>query len=293
MLKNYKDNDKRTAQKIRSIILNKYKPVDDETEQINNQTDNRADFLGLRIIDNLIRFNQSFRLSQVAIKANMSRSDKKDDKKDDDDMKGGMVTRSKRGVHEEEKAEEKNLIQKTLENLTQKKQEKKPKKEEKATDIKKIAQGLLDNIIKDAAKKADAPEKLEKELNQLDGDGKFSQSFESLLSAYSLMENIRKNYRDLRPIFNELSVPIFNDLKDILDDSNDLMSKSIKTLYKGRSVHTQKSISANLDYYNDRLDQIIKIFDSIYDDFQQRKQTFNTNIRTGAGFSYLKQIRKI
>jgi hypothetical protein len=268
MLKNYKDNDKRTAQKIRSIILNKYKPVDDETEQINNQTDNIADFLGLRIIDNLIRFNQSFRLSQVAIKANMSRSDKKDE--DDelinfDDIKGG--------VHEEAKAEAK----------AEKEAKKKQKAEEKAKKIQKAEEKAT----------ADAAEKLEKELNQLDGDGKFSQSFESLLSAYSLMENIRKNYRDLRPIFNELSVPIFNDLKDILDDSNDLMSKSIKTLYKGRSVHTKKSISANLDYYNDRLDQIIKIFDSIYDDFQQRKQTFNTNIRTGSGFSYLKQIRKI
>ena len=124
----------------------------------------------------------------------------------------------------------------------------------------------------------------DKDVNKLDGDSKFSQSFESLLSAYSLMENIRKNYRDLRPIFSELSVPIFNDLKDILDDSNDIIRKSSKKL--------NDNTSKNIMYYNDRLDQIIKIFDSIYDDFQQRKQTFNTNI-SGSGFSYLNKIRNI
>ena len=104
------------------------------------------------------------------------------------------------------------------------------------------------------------------------------------------MENIRRNYRDLRTIFNELSVPIFNDLKDILDDSNDLISKSIKKLYKGPGK--QINISGNIFDYNDKLEQIIKIFNSIYDDFQQRKQTFNTNM-SGSGFSYLNKIRNI
>ena len=42
-----------------------------------NQSDSQADFIALRIIDNLIRFNQSFRLSQVAIKANMGKYKKK------------------------------------------------------------------------------------------------------------------------------------------------------------------------------------------------------------------------
>ena len=114
-----------------------------------------------------------------------------------------------------------------------------------------------------------------------------------MLSAYSLIENINRNYRDLRPIFNNISVPVFNDLNKILDDSNDIISKSIKSLYKSSAVHMQKSISNNLDYYNDKLKDIVNTFESIYNDFQQRKQTFNTNIRAGSGFGYLKKIRNI
>lgn len=266
MLKNYKDNDKKIAKKLRNIILNKYKHVDDETEQINNQTDNRADYLGLKIIDSLIRFNQSFRLSQIGIKANMS---------------GGVITRSG-GTHDEETADltpVKDKIDKL--NNTPKKPTKKQIAEEKRNQ--KTAE-------KEKRIQKEEEDKLEKELNQFDTDNKFPSSFESLLSAYSIMENIRRNYRDLRPIFNELSVPIFNDLKDILDDSNDLISKSIKTLYKSRGK--QINISSNLDDYNDKLKKIIEIFNSIYDDFNQRKQTFNTNMSGSGFFSYLNKIHK-
>ena len=75
MLKNYSNNDKKIANKLKKILKNNYKPVEnvDDTNLNTNQTDNQADFLALRIIDNLIRFNQSFRLSQVAIKANMGK----------------------------------------------------------------------------------------------------------------------------------------------------------------------------------------------------------------------------
>ena len=83
MLKNYNDNDKKIAIKLKKLLKNNYKPVEniDDTNLNTNQTDNQADFLALRIIDNLIRFNQSFRLSQVAIKANMGKYNKK----------GGMI----------------------------------------------------------------------------------------------------------------------------------------------------------------------------------------------------------
>ena len=217
MLKNYSNNDKKISMKLKKILKSKYTPVEnvDDTNLNTNQTDNQADFLALRIIDNLIRFNQSFRLSQVPIKANMSKY-----------KKGGMI--------EQEQKEEKEL---------------KEKEKSKAKDT-KIAQGLLDNIIKDAVKKADKVKKeqkardtknalenitkgldkkgdklkkeqeeeakkqqeeeakkqqeekakkqrdeakkqkdLEELLNQSDGDNKFPSSFESLLSAYSLMEN--------------------------------------------------------------------------------------------------------
>ena len=79
MLKNYNDNDKKIAIKLKKILKNNYKPVEnvDGTNLNTNQTDSQADFLALRIIDNLIRFNQSFRLSQVAIKANMGKHNKK------------------------------------------------------------------------------------------------------------------------------------------------------------------------------------------------------------------------
>ena len=75
MLKNYSNNDKKIAIKLKKILKNNYKPVEnvDDTNLNTNQTDNQADFLALRIIDNLIRFNQSFRLSQVPIKSNMSK----------------------------------------------------------------------------------------------------------------------------------------------------------------------------------------------------------------------------
>jgi len=79
MLKNYSNNDKKIAIKLKKLLKNNYKPVEnvDDTNLNSTQTDNQADFLALRIIDNLIRFNQSFRLSQVAIKANMGKYNKK------------------------------------------------------------------------------------------------------------------------------------------------------------------------------------------------------------------------
>ena len=79
MLKNYSNNNKKIAMKLKKILKSKYTPVEDvdNTNLTSNQTDNQADFLALRVIDNLIRFNQSFRLSQVPIKANMGKYNKK------------------------------------------------------------------------------------------------------------------------------------------------------------------------------------------------------------------------
>ena len=76
MLKNYSNNDKQISMKLKKILKNKYIHVE-SNDDTSNQTSNQADFLALRIIDNLIRFNQSFRLSQVAIKANMGKYNKK------------------------------------------------------------------------------------------------------------------------------------------------------------------------------------------------------------------------
>jgi hypothetical protein len=75
MIKNYLNQDKKIAIKLKKILQKNYTPVEnvDDTNLTSNQTDNQADFLALRVIDNLIRFNQSFRLSQVPIKANMGK----------------------------------------------------------------------------------------------------------------------------------------------------------------------------------------------------------------------------
>ena len=79
MIKNYSNNDKKISMKLKKILQKNYTPVEtvDDTNLTSNQTDTQADFLALRIIDNLIRFNQSFRLSQVPIKANMGKYKKK------------------------------------------------------------------------------------------------------------------------------------------------------------------------------------------------------------------------
>jgi len=256
MLKNFSNNDKQISMKLKKILKNKYIPVE-SNDVTSNQTDNQADFLALRIIDNLIRFNQSFRLSQVAIKANMGKYNKK----------GGTIEEA------EEKANRKSKAQMKIEAMALKQSEEQEQKQKK-------------NEAKEA-------KELEEQLNQFDSDNKFPSSFESMLSAYSLMENINRNYRDLKPIFNNLSVPVYNDLKDILTDSNDLISKSIKSLYGSKSVHTQKNIFNNINDFNDKLKDIVNTFESIYNDFQQRKQTFNTNIRAGSGFGYLSKIRNI
>ena len=107
------------------------------------------------------------------------------------------------------------------------------------------------------------------------------------------MESINRNYRDLRPIFNNLSVPVFNDLNDVLNETNELIKKSVKTFNIGNTPWTKKSISYNIDDYRDKFNKIVSTFDNIYNDFQQRKQTFNTNIKTGSGFDYLTKIRNI
>jgi len=134
---------------------------------------------------------------------------------------------------------------------------------------------------------------LEDLLNQFDGDNKFPSSFEALLNAYSLIQNIGRNYRDLRPIFNNISVPVFNDLNDVLDETNELIDKSIKSFNVGNSPWKKTSISYNIDDYKDKFNKIVSIFNNIYNDFQQRKQTFNTNMKTGSGFGYLSKIRNI
>jgi len=80
MLKNYNNNDKKISIKLKKLLKNNYKPIEnvDDTNLNSTQTDSNSDFLALRIIDNLIRFNQSFRLSQVPIKASMGKYNKKD-----------------------------------------------------------------------------------------------------------------------------------------------------------------------------------------------------------------------
>ena len=77
-------------------------------------------------------------------------------------------------------------------------------------------------------------------LNEFTSDNKFPSSFEALLSAYSLIHTIQRNYRDKRPIFNNLSVPVFNDLNYILEESRDILKKSIMKLNIGKSGHTKK-----------------------------------------------------
>ena len=134
---------------------------------------------------------------------------------------------------------------------------------------------------------------LEEQLKEFNGDSKFPSSFEALLSAYSLIQNIDRNYRDLRPIFNNLSVPVFNDLNNVLDETNELIKKSVKSFNVGNSSWTKKSISYNIDDYRDKFNKIVSTFNNIYNDFKQRKQTFNTNIKTGSGFAYLSKIRNI
>jgi len=292
MLKNFSNNDKQISMKLKKILKNKYIPVE-SNDDTSNQTDNQADFLALRIIDNLIRFNQSFRLSQVAIKANMGKYNKK----------GGTITELSESSQKKKKNTEKAKKQaKSVAEDDSSEAEDDSDDEEKANRKSKAQMKIEAMALKQSEeqeqkqKKNEAKEakELEEQLNQFDSDNKFPSSFESMLSAYSLMENINRNYRDLKPIFNNLSVPVYNDLKDILTDSNDLISKSIKSLYGSKSVHTQKNIFNNINDFNDKLKDIVNTFESIYNDFQQRKQTFNTNIRTGSGgFGYLSKIRNI
>ena len=89
-------------------------------------------------------------------------------------------------------------------------------------------------------KEAKERKELEDKLNQFDGDNKVSSSFEALLNANSLIQNIDRNYRDLRPIFNNLSVVVFNDLNDVLDETNELIKKSVESFNVGKSAHTKK-----------------------------------------------------
>ena len=134
---------------------------------------------------------------------------------------------------------------------------------------------------------------MEEQLNEFNGDNKFPSSFEALLSAYSLIQNIDRNYRDLRPIFNNLSVPVFNDLNDVIDETNELIEKSVKSFDVGKIEWKKRAISYNIDDYRDKFNKIVSTFNNIYNDFKQRKQTFNTNIKTGSGFDYLSKIRNI
>ena len=371
MLKNYNDNDKKIAIKLKKILKNNYKPVEnvDGTNLNTNQTDNQADFLALRIIDNLIRFNQSFRLSQVPIKANMSKYNKKGSGVK---FVGGVFTheyiannfKTSKGkpiptkdeptkaykeyngkyyaiahynfikkkeaeaeaakiADEEAEAEaakiadevaEADKIAKKVYNSAKAVEfnEKRLKKnflvglkKNKDEEIQKVAKAdeynnkrLKNNFLDGLKKNKDELEvkkvkELEYKLNQFDSDNKFPSSFEALLSAYSLIQNIDRNYRDLRAIFNNISVPVFNDLNDVLYESNELIEKSVKTFKVGNSPWTKKSISYNMDDYLSKLNKIFSNFNNIYNDFQQRKQTFNTNIKTGSGFGYLSKIRNI
>ena len=75
MIKNYQNTDKKIAIKLKKILQKNYRPVESvvDDNNLSNQSDSQADFLALRIIDNLIRFNQSYRLSQVSIRANMGK----------------------------------------------------------------------------------------------------------------------------------------------------------------------------------------------------------------------------
>ena len=325
MLKNYSNNDKKISIKLKKLLKNNYKPVEnvDDTNLNSTQTDSNSDFLALRIIDNLIRFNQTFRLSQVAIKANMGKNNKK----------GGMIeqeSKSEKELKEKEKSKAKDtkIAQGLLDNIIKDavKKADKVKKEQKARDTK----NALENITKVLDKKADKVKKeqeekakkeqeeeakkeqeekakkeqeekakkqkdleeLEDKLNEFDGDNRFPSSFESLISAYGLMESINRNYRDLRPIFNNLSVPVFNDLNDVLNETNELIKKSVKSFNLGKSPHMKKNIAYNIDDYRDKFNKIVTTFDNIYNDFNQRKETFNTNI-TGSGFGYLSKIRNI
>ena len=111
------------------------------------------------------------------------------------------------------------------------------------------------------------------------------------ISTYFLSDFL--NYRDLRPIFNNLSVLVFNDLNDVLDETDELIKKSVKSFNIGKSAHMKKNIAYNLDDYIEKFNKIVSTFKNIYDDFKQRKQTFNTNIKTGSGFGYLAKIRNI
>ena len=279
MLKNYLNNDKQTAIKLKKILKKKYTPVEnvDDTNLSTNQ-DNQADFLALRIIDNLIRFNQSFRLSQVAIKANMGKYNKK----------GGMIEQEQKEEKElKEKARDTKNAQGLLENITK-------GLEKKADKVKKEQEEEAKKEQEEKAKKQKDLEELEDKLNEFDGDNRFPSSFESLISAYGLMESINRNYRDMRAIFSNLSVPVFNDLNDVLNETNELInSSSVKKFNIGNTPWTKKSISYNIDDYRDKFNKIVSTFDNIYNDFQQRKQTFNTNIKTGSGFDYLTKIRNI
>ena len=169
------------------------------------------------------------------------------------------------------------------------------------TELQSMTSGLNKGKVKELVDKINSSQVLEeldnKELedllNQFDGDNKFPSSFEALLNAYSLIQNIGRNYRDLRPIFNNISVPVFNDLNDVLDETNELIEKSIKSFNVGNSPWKKTSISYNIDDYRDKFNKIVSIFNNIYNDFQQRKQTFNTNMKTGSGFGYLSKIRNI
>ena len=403
MLKNYNNNDKKIAIKLKKLLKNNYKPVEnvDGTNLNTNQTDSQADFLALRIIDNLIRFNQSFRLSQVAIKANMGKHKKK--KGSGVTFVGGVFTKEElkdRGIkykteqqtnsdgnpnntfkkygdvwlhhkafdklkkiekEQETKEETNNVLQNILNNVETKEEtnnvlqnilnnvETKAVDDKRVEAINKIKNAMLNNKdklkrlrnekeddevarkelnetnsiyksltpkkkgnVKDLIdmynsgqiKNEELNEELEEldnkkledllnKLNEFDADNRFPSSFESLLSGYSLMESINRNYRDLRPIFNNLSVPVYNDLNDVLDETSELIKKSIKTFHLGKVSHMQKIISNNIDDYKDKFNSIVNTFDNIYNDFQQRKQTFNTNIKTGSGFGYLSKIRNI
>jgi hypothetical protein len=314
MIKNYSNQDKKIAIKLKKILKNNFRPdeVVDDTNLTSNQTDSQADFLALRIIDNLIRFNQSFRLSQVAIKANMGKYNKKGSGVK---FVGGVFThehiaenfKTIKGAPFPVKDEpakgyrEYNGKYYTTTHYNFIKLSEKMRQEKKA-DIIKYA--ILTTAAKNKVKKLRDEKatkeleelnnkKLEELLNQFDGDSKFPSSFEALLNAYSLLQNIDRNYRDLRPIFNNISVPVFNDLNDILDETNELIINSVKSFNLGNSYWMKKSISHNIDDYKDKFSKIVSIFNNIYNDFQQRKQTFNTNMKTGSGFGYLSKIRNI
>ena len=280
MIKNYTNNDKKIAMKLKRILINHYMPVEnvDDGNQTATQTDNQSDFLALRIIDNLIRFNQSFRLSQVAIKAKMGKYKKT----------GGVVETE---IEDLAQPKSPSKVRNLIDGINQK------ETEYKSANNTPIKNKTPKKTNKDD-KKADEEtipeaEELDSLLNQFDSDNKFPSSFETLLNAYSLLQNIDRNYKDLRPIFNNLSVPVFNDLNDIIDETNELIKKSVKSFNLGKSPHMKKNISYNIDDYIDKFNKIVSTFNNIYNDFKQRKQTFNTNIKTGSGFGYLSKIRNI